>query len=123
MTFDPPLAMKGALTISSLSEEWQLKLPAWLDDEIFDLTFGGAPSPQIFIPRREICQPETFEPFSTTTASERPVSQVIQGELSLSSSSGIHRANVGQCVGASSVIEAEYTSIADSIEVLMSCPF
>lgn len=97
VTFLPALDMGGALLMSQFSEEMQLTLPAWLNDEIFDLSFGGDPVPSIRVPFREAC-PET----GTTTIPGRREVEILAGSGSLAVGDGrVLTASAGQCVGQS----------------------
>src|SRR5690606_31679234 len=53
VTFSPPLSFGGAMTLSKFSEQTRLLLPGWLQDEIFDISFGGDPAASIFVPHRD----------------------------------------------------------------------
>jgi len=97
VTFSPALDMGGALAISQFSEEMQLTLPAWLNDEIFDLSFGGDAVPSIRVPFREACP----EGGSTTITGRREV-EIVSGSGTLSVGDGrVLAAAAGQCVGQS----------------------
>lgn len=97
VTFLPALDMGGALAISQFSEEMQLTLPAWLNDEIFDLSFGGDPVPSIRVPLREAC-PES----GTTTIPGRREVEITNGSGTLTVGGGrVLAGATGQCVGQS----------------------
>lgn len=49
VSFEPSLDLKVATALTSLSESLRADLPEWLLDEVFDVTFGGAPKPSILI--------------------------------------------------------------------------
>ncbi len=122
VTFDPPLKLGGALTISSFSEKYQLSLPTWLEDEIFDLTFGGAPAASVFVPARKMCNDFSVNPDGMDPPiSERREVTIISGALDATGGSKVRRASAGQCVGASLEDEASYTSVADWIDTGFVC--
>jgi hypothetical protein len=50
VTFEPKLDLRVATTLSNLSAKLQADLPEWLEDQIFDLTFGGPPRAQVLVP-------------------------------------------------------------------------
>lgn len=83
--------------LSQFSEEMQLTLPAWLNDEIFDLSFGGDPVPSIRVPLREAC-PES----GTTTIPGRREVEITNGSGTLTVGGGrVLAGATGQCVGQS----------------------
>jgi len=109
VTFQPALDMGAALAMSQFSEEMQLTLPAWLNDEIFDLSFGGDPVPSVFVPRRELCPTEGVAP----VVSRREV-EIVSGSGTLSVGGGrVLSASAGQCVGQSLEDEATYDLTSD----------
>ena len=97
VTFQPALDMGAALAISNFSEEMQLTLPTWLNDEIFDLSFGGDPVPSVRVPLREACP----EGGTATTVARREV-QIVSGSGTMEVGAGrVLTAAAGQCVGQS----------------------
>jgi hypothetical protein len=109
VTFQPALDMGAALAISNFSEEMQLTLPAWLNDEIFDLSFGGDPVPSVRVPFREVCPDDGTVP----VAARREV-QLVSGSGTLSVGGGrVLTASAGQCVGQSSTDPVTYDLTSD----------
>jgi hypothetical protein len=95
--------------ISNFSEEMRLELPTWLQDEIFDVTFGGSPRASVFVPVRQLCPedgPDPPEPL------RRPV-EIREGTFSLTSGQGTETVAAGQCIGASLENESTYALTSD----------
>jgi hypothetical protein len=109
VTFQPALDMGAALAMSQFSEEMQVTLPRWLNDEIFDLSFGGDPVPSVFVPRRELCPTEGVAP----VVARREV-EIVSGSGTLSVGGGrVLSASAGQCVGQSLEDVATYDLTSD----------
>lgn len=109
VTFQPALDMGAALAISSFSEEMQLTLPSWLNDEIFDLSFGGDPVPSVRVPFREVCPEDGTSP----VAARREV-QIVSGSGTLEVGGGrVLAASAGQCVGPSATDPLTYDLTSD----------
>jgi hypothetical protein len=115
VTFSPALDMGGALMISAFSEEMKMKLPDWLSDEIFDLSFGGDPLPSVLVPFREAC------PEGMYTEVPRRKFQVVSGELELEVGGGTLKASPGQCIGTSLEDPATFDQTSDFWDVGFVC--
>lgn len=133
VTFSPPLSFGGAMTLSRFSEQTRLLLPGWLQDEIFDISFGGDPAASIFVPHRGLCELDEYEnPVISTDEGEYPdyhpayeverrEVQVRSGSLSAVVGSGTKTATIGQCLALSSTAEDELTLTSDWLDVGFSC--
>lgn len=113
VTFLPALDLGGAMVISSFSEKLRLALPDWLNDEIFDLSFGGAAVPSIRVPLREVC--------NVSTILRREV-EIVSGSGTLSVGDGrVLEASAGECVGRSLSDSSTFDLISDFWEAGFVC--
>ncbi len=122
VTFNPPLGMRGAMTISKFSDEFRATLPSWLEDEIFDVTFGGDPTASVFVPRREMCNDDSANPQGQDPP-EPPRRQVrvVSGTFEAEVGSGLKTATEGQCGGATLLDESELGLTSDFAEIGFVC--
>ena len=122
VTFEPALNMRGAMSISKFSDQFRLSLPTWLEDEIFDINFGGDPSASVFVPYREPCSDELDNPIDMEpVVSERREIEIVSGTLRAEVGSGSKTAVVGECVGATLLPESELTLTSDWAEIGFVC--
>lgn len=122
VTFEPALNMRGAIAISRFSEQFRVSLPTWLEDEIFDINFGGDPSASVFVPYREQCDDELVSPIDMDpVVAERREVEIVSGTLRAEVGSGPKSAVVGQCVGATLRDESELTLTSDWADVGFVC--
>lgn len=130
VSFSPALNLGGAMTITSFSDQLRMNLPSWLQDEIFDVTFGGDPKAQVFVPARELC-PNTG-PYATDPTDpppERPVEparrdvHIKEGTLQVTRASGGDlTAGPGSCMGKTVLSTDSLTQTSDWVEAGYSCP-
>ena len=50
VTFDPALDIKLAMMLNKLSESLRVDMPAWLENEVFDVMLGSAAKPSVLVP-------------------------------------------------------------------------
>jgi len=118
VTFEPALNLGGAMTITAFSEQMRMNLPAWLQDEIFDVTLGGDPRAQVFVPARAPC---AEEPDADPVPPLRRNVEVVSGELRLTRSSGDVVAAAGGCVGKTLTAEEGLALTSDWVEIGYTC--
>jgi hypothetical protein len=103
---------RAAIALSTLSDTLRADLPDWLSDEIFDLTFGGDPKPNLLIPRRAAC-----------AADRKPVSRRLV-EVEAGTVHGVvgagrdEFATAGQCLGQTRRPTTDLDFTSDWVEVL-----
>ncbi len=119
VSFQPALTMGGAMTISSFSDQLKMNLPDWLNDEIFDLTFGGDPQAQIFVPAREPCSTEY--PYEDPIEPARRTLEVRAGTLTATRSGGELVAVPGTCVGRTLLPENSLERTSDWADFGFAC--
>jgi hypothetical protein len=92
VTFEPALDIRLAIMLNKLSESLRVDMPAWLNDEIFDVMLGGDAKPSMLVPAA-ICDADG----NVTTKSQL---KVVTGNLSLTASSLATPVNVaaGMCL-------------------------
>lgn len=118
VTFNPALELGGAMTITAFSEQLRMNLPDWLQNEIFDVTFGGDPRAQVFVPAREPCA--EYPEYDPTPPPRRSV-QVVSGELRATRNNGDLFAGPGTCVGVTLAAQETLTLTSDWIEAGYAC--
>jgi len=79
VTFDPALDIKLAMMLNKLSASLRVDMPAWLENEIFEVMLGGAAKPSVLVPA------PTCDAFGDVTSKSEL--KVVTGNLSLSESS------------------------------------
>jgi len=118
VTFEPALDLGGALAISEFSDQFRLELPSWLSDEVFDLSFGGAPVPSVRVPRRERCPTDG----SIYEGPARREVRIVEGGGQMVVGGGrVLEASAGQCVGRSLADPGTFTRVSDFWEAGFSC--
>lgn len=129
VTFEPALNFGGAMTISSFSEQMRMALPHWLQDEIFDITFGGDAKASVFVPLRSAeCESITIrpslpgqEPEPVVAPYVPPQLQIRSGTLEAVVGSGIRTTSTGQCVSETTKSEAELNLTSDWVDTALTC--
>lgn len=118
VTFEPALDIGAAMTISAFSDEMRLDLPTWLNDEIFDLTFGGDPVGSIVVPMRELCPEGVYPPPEVT---RREVRVDTGGGVMSVAEGRVLEASAGQCMGESLADPSTFDHISDFWEAGFAC--
>ena len=108
------------MTITTFSDQLRMNLPEWLQNEIFDVTFGGDPKAQIFVPARAPCSLVSSEDDPPEPA-RRDV-EITQGTLQVTRASDELTAGPGTCVGKTSRFEDTLALTSDWVDVGYSCP-
>ena len=122
VTFQPALNLGGAMTISNFSDRFRLDLPDWLQDEIFDVTFGGDPTASVFVPARAQCNDDSVNPDGMDPPEpQRRELRVRSGALEATTGSGLKTAVAEQCVGGTLADESSLSLTSDWVEVGFDC--
>lgn len=122
VTFAPALNMRGAMVISKFSDQFQLSLPNWLEDEIFDINFGGDASSSVFVPYRAQCNDDVVNPDGADPLRpERREVEIVTGTLEAQVGSGTKTATAGECVGSTLLAESELSLTSDWADVGFVC--
>lgn len=113
--FTPALDLRAALIISSFSDSYRLDLPSWLQDEVFDITFGDDPQPSVLVPRRELCETNPPEPLRREVRLER-------GKLRGTVGAGRDvSADAVSCVGETLAEDSTVQLTSDWVDVGFAC--
>ena len=101
VSFEPALDIRLAIMLNKLSESLRVDMPAWLNDEIFDVMLGGDAKPSVLVP------------VATCDASGNVTSEsqikVVTGNLSLTASSLATPVNVvaGMCLAPADGVDGD----------------
>lgn len=127
VTFEPALNIGGAMTISSFSDQMRVALPDWLQDEIFDITFGGDAKASVFVPLRSTACDDGLRPILPGEVPEPPAPyepphlEIRSGTLEAVVGSGIRTTTTGQCVAETTKSELELTLTSDWVDTGLTC--
>ncbi len=138
VTFSSPLNMGAAMALTHFSETTRLTFPEWLQDEIFDVTFGGDPVASVFVPKRGDCPVDEYgdaiwveelveDEYGTYTDWHRPYEvdrrevEIRSGTLTAEVGSGTKTAQAGQCAAKTFTAEENLSFASDWVDVGFAC--
>ncbi len=138
VTFASPLTMGAAMKLTDFSQKTRLTFPTWLQDEIFDVTFGGDPVASVFVPRRSDCPVDEdglvewvsdtykdgqgfYERKHLPYDVERRELRIESGTLTAETGGGTKVAAAGQCLAQTQLNEEQISRTSDWVELGIAC--